>query len=108
MRRPHPTDLQRPIARAPIARLWAELYCLGLTFVFHGGNNHIRKAVTLLLFAVWGGITVGLSFESVSVVQPPFYSVITGLVFLIIGRMWDIEVDNFATMPTGQDDGDDE
>jgi len=109
MRRPDADDLTTAPSESLSERLYAELYCLGLAFVFHDGNNHVRKALTLLLFLVWGAVTVGLSFESVGTVQPPFYPVMTGIVFLIIGRMWNIEVNNFAGLRLGDErSGDDE
>lgn len=107
MRRPRPADARQSFADAPRVRLYAELYCFLLVFVFHSRNNHLRKAVTLLLVIVWGVITIGLSFDAFHVSSPPFYGTLTAAVFLILGRLWDIELTNFAQVGM-QSSGDDE
>lgn len=113
MHRPTPDDARCRFADSFRRRALAELYCLGLVFVFHGRNNHLRKAVTLLLVIVWGAITLGLAFDAVHVTSPPFYGTLTAIVFLILGRLWDIEFTNFAQVgisdgSTDDAEGDDE
>lgn len=83
-----------------------EAVALYLTFRFHDGNNHIRKALTLMLVTVWGIVTIGLTFEGIQTVEPPFYGILTAIVFLIVGRMWDIEVENFTNATIRTEDGD--
>lgn len=98
MRRPSPEDVtgDADTDGAVRRRILAEIYCLGLVFRFHHRNNHLRKAVTFAFVFVWLGITAALTFEQVPSVQPPFYHAFTALVFLIVGRMWDIEVQSLA------------
>jgi len=52
----------------------------------------VAKFVALLLVLAWTLITIGLAFEDVSVVQPPFYGIFTAVVFLLLGKLWDLEV----------------
>jgi len=57
-------------------------------------NGHkARKTITILFVVAWAVITLGLTFESLATVRPPFYGVFTAIVFLLVGRMWDIEVE---------------
>jgi hypothetical protein len=102
-----PEDTRESFRDAPLTRLRAELYCLGLVFWFWDGNNHARKAATIVLVSTWGVVTVGLTFDSLSTAKPPFYIVLTGIVFLIIGRMWDIQINNFAGVELNNDSGSD-
>lgn len=98
MLRPSPEDYADPPHSPTQAcrRIAVELYCLGLVFRFHHRNNHLRKATTMSLVFVWVAITLGLSFGFVDAVATPYYGVLTALVFAIVGRMWDIEVQTFA------------
>jgi len=50
----------------------------------------LAKFVAASLVVVWLTITVAVSFEHA--VVPPHWLPFTALVFLIVGRLWDIEV----------------
>lgn len=67
-----------------------------------------RKLITLAFVGVWAAITLGLAFESVATIQPPYYGLFTALVFLLVGRLWDIEVDRLLPTNTGFEDTSDE
>lgn len=64
----------------------------------HADNSAGRKVITLVFVVAWSVVTIGLAVENIEVVQPPFYGVFTAIVFLIIGRQWDIEVERL--LPT--------
>ncbi|WP_254768221.1 hypothetical protein [Salinilacihabitans rarus] len=52
-----------------------------------------RTLATLTLFAVWAGIVLGPMFTHA---DPPPYEIVVGvtsIVFLILGRMWGLEVE---------------
>lgn len=73
----------------------------------HAENSAGRKLITLVFVIAWAIVTLGLAFERIEVVAPPYYGVLTAIVFLIIGRQWDIEVERL--LPTaGQLTTDDE
>lgn len=57
-------------------------------------ESHIlAKAVALIFVSTWAVLTVLLALESIATVSPPFYGLFTAVVFLLIGRLWDLEVD---------------
>jgi len=56
------------------------------------------KIVAVIFTAAWVAITVALSLEPIPAVTPPFYGAFTAVVFLLIGRLWNIEVEQF--LPT--------
>jgi len=103
---PHPTDCRRRWTAAPHRRAYAELYCLALAFVFHEGNNHGRKLVTIVVVAVWAAIEVGAAFGYATV--PDQFLLFRVVVGVLIGRMWGIEINNFAGVEFShsEDDGD--
>jgi hypothetical protein len=57
------------------------------------------KAVAIMLVATWLVITLALSLEGVDAIAPPHYGLFTALVFLLIGKLWDLEVADI--LPTG-------
>jgi hypothetical protein len=59
----------------------------------------VAKLVALMLVATWLAITIALSVEGVDAVAPPYYGLFTALVFLLIGKLWDLEVGDL--LPTG-------
>lgn len=60
------------------------------TFVFHEENNDLRKFIVFVLIVTWATITVGIAFEEASVT--PTYSMLTALVWALVGRLWGGEV----------------
>ena len=50
----------------------------------------VAKLLAVALVFVWLTITVAVSFDRA--VVPPHWLPFTALVFLIVGRLWDIEV----------------
>jgi len=87
-------DVRRGFFEDPVRRLRAELYCLWLTFIVHEENNDARKAVTLVVVGVWGIMEVGSAF-GVAELPNQFY-LLRVVVGVLIGRMWGIEINNFA------------
>lgn len=73
----------------------AKLEVRGLwrTFMPHEENNNTRKAVTLILVLTWSILTIAMAFEDLATVSPPFYGLYTAVIFLIVGRLWNLEVE---------------
>lgn len=89
-----PMDVRRSIFDAPKRRLLAELYCLYLTFVFHEQNSDLRKLATLVLVGVWASIEVGAAFGVATLPDQFFF--LRLVIGVLIGRLWGIEINNFA------------
>mgnify|MGYP000075917202 CR=1 FL=1 len=92
----------------PLGRVRAELFCFMLVFRFHGQNNHLRKAVTIMLVFVWAVITLALTFDAIPAETPPYYAVLTAFVWAIVGRMWDFEINSFSDAIVDTQGGEDE
>jgi len=104
--KPTPKDARRPWHRQPLRRAYAELYCLLLTVVFHDGNNHGRKALTILLVVAWAAIEVGAAYGLATL--PDQFFVLRLVVGLVIGRMWGIEMNNLAGVEFSYSDAEDD
>jgi hypothetical protein len=90
----------------PLGRLYGEVYCLLLTVLFHDENNHGRKLLTILVVAVWAALEVGAGFGVARL--PDQFIFLRVVVGVLIGRMWGIEINNFAGIEFQySDDGDD-
>lgn len=96
---PRPDDVRRSFLDAPLARVRAELYCLYLTVRPHPDNNHARKAGTLIVILVWGVLEVGSAFGAANL--PSQFTFLRLFVGVLIGRMWGIEINNFAGVEFG-------
>lgn len=107
MKRPDPRDARTPFSDSPGRRLKAEAYTFLLTFLFHDNNNHLRKALTILLFGVWAILYTANSLDSVAVTLPDSFEFLTLFVGIVIARMWNIEFNNFAQLPGMGDSGGD-
>lgn len=110
MRRPDPTDVRASFSDAPIRRIYAECYTLGLTFIFHERNNHLRKALTMLVAVVWAVLEVANALDAIGVTLPPLFEFFRLFVMILIGRMWNIEINSFAELidsGDGSEGGDD-
>ena len=101
---PSPEDARAHPRDDPVARLKAEAYTFARVFVFHDDNNHIRKAVTLLAVAVWVALEVGSAYGLATL--PDGFWYLRLFVGILLGRMWNIEVNSFAEMALPKD-GDD-
>jgi hypothetical protein len=91
---PTPRDARRSFRDAPLHRAYAELYCLALTIIFHDGNNHGRKALTILVVGVWAALEVGAAYGAATL--PEQFFMLRVLVGVVVGRMWGIEFNNLA------------
>lgn len=89
-----PEDTRVAFRESPLRRIVAELYCLLLTFVFHPHNDNQRKAATLLVVGVWAAIEIGAAFGTATL--PEQFYFLRLVVGIVIGRMWGIEINNFA------------
>jgi hypothetical protein len=91
---PTPRDARRSFIDAPLRRAYCEVYCLALTLVFHDDNHDGRKALTILVVGVWALLEVGAAFGYASL--PDQFYLLRVVVGVLIGRMWGIEINNFA------------
>lgn len=100
---PTPRDARRSFLDAPVRRLYCEVYCLALTLIFHDGNHDGRKALTILVVGVWALLEVGAAFGAATLPNQFFF--LRLVVGVLIGRMWGIELNNFAGVEFAYDDG---
>lgn len=89
-----------PICTESMDRARIELICLWWALMPHEDNDAIPKIVALILVGLWSAITLSLTLEGVAAVAPPYYGVFTALVFLLVGRLWNIEAERL--LPTGK------
>ena len=78
-------DWSRPLDRARV-----ELYCLART-IMPDDETFERTVATIILMFVWAVIVVAPMFAGV---ERPRYEIVIGttaIVFLVLGKMWDIE-----------------
>ena len=85
----------------PVDRAKVELTCLARTLIPMPDDNGrlVAKLVAVVLVVLWSVVTLSLTFEGVDAVPPPHYGLFTAVVFLLVGRLWDIEVGDY--LPTG-------
>ena len=69
------------------------------------GRRVLAKFVAAILVILWSTITVAVSFERA--VVPPHWLPFTALVFLIVGRLWRIEVNSLLPGVYGSTDNSD-
>lgn len=75
-------------------RLKQEAKALALTFIPRDGNNHMRKVCGLTMLAFWIAWTALITthhawLEGAHTVGA--YTATTAFVFLMLGKLWDIE-----------------
>lgn len=102
-------DLARPWIHAPWRRLGIELRALKLTCLTVPENNDARKYITLVFVLTWATLTVLIGTERVPDPSAVYYGPFTALVFLLVGRMWGVEVERLLAgfnVPTESDDDD--
>jgi len=68
-------------------------------------SRFVAKLIALLLVLTWSLITILLSLGAVSTSVPPYWLPFTALVFLLVGRLWDIEVSGLLPGTTGSGGG---
>lgn len=90
----------------PSRRARIEAHGLARCFYPHKDNNSTRKYSTLALFALWATITAGIAFGYAESTQ--VYMIMTMVVWLILGRMWNIEVGRLMPMEWEELPDDDE
>jgi hypothetical protein len=90
----------KPNTDDPLERAKIELICLGRTLMPHEDNDAIPKIIALILVGLWSAITLALTLEGVDAVAPPYYGLFSALVFLLVGRLWNIEVERL--LPTSK------
>jgi hypothetical protein len=78
-----------------MGRVRVELYCFLLIFRFHDNNNHLRKAVTIMVVLVWAVLEISIALNLGSV--PDSLSWLRLFVGLLLARMWNIELNSFAS-----------
>ena len=91
---PNPEDARVHPRDDPLRRLKAEAYCFARAFYFHDQNNHLRKAITLLVVIVWMALEIGAAYGWATL--PEHFLYLRLFVGVLLGRMWDIEVNSFA------------
>lgn len=79
--------------RTPIEQARIEARGLLRVFMPHEDNSLTKKILTISFVSVWLLITVGLAFQDIGTIAPPHYGIFTAIVFLIVGKQWDIEVE---------------
>ena len=91
----------------PLKRLRAEGVCLR-TAIMPSPKRPLRTVVTLLFLLTWMVLVLGPAFGHTDPVRYELLVGITAIVFLILGRMWDLEVQrvlsNGLTISTGSSD----
>jgi len=55
----------------------------------------VEKVVALLLVTVWSLVFLGLSFEAFDATEPRFWGVFSAIVFILVGKLWDLEVQKY-------------
>ena len=94
-----------PRTRDSLYRAKIELICLGRTLM-PDDDSFERTIATLILFGVWATMVVGPMFYPSA--EPPAWELqlgITAVAFLVLGRMWDIEVERVLDGVTISTDG---
>jgi hypothetical protein len=100
-----PRDVHARIDDQPLKRIYAELWCLFWAMVPHEGNHKARTLGTLAVVLVWGSIEVGAAFDYATLPNQFFF--LRLVVGVIIGRMWGVEINNFAGVEFAYGDGSD-
>ncbi|AFZ73028.1 hypothetical protein [Natronobacterium gregoryi] len=95
----------KPNTDDPLYRAKIELICLGRTLM-PDDESFERTVATLVLFGVWATIVIGPMFFPEA--EPPRGELqisITAVAFLVLGRMWDLEIERVLDGVTISTDG---
>lgn len=57
-----------------------------------------EKIIALLLVTVWAAGTLAMTLTGIETTVPPHWPYFTALVFLLVGKLWDLEVQKY--LPT--------
>ena len=71
-------------------------------------DEHVRvvqKITGTLLVIAWLVGTLALTIDAVDASIPPYWLPFTAIVFLLIGKLWDLEVEKYIPGGTGGPDG---
>lgn len=60
-----------------------------------------EKAVALLLVVVWSTVTLAMTFTAIETTVPPHWPYFTAIVFLLVGKLWDLEVQKYLPGSNG-------
>lgn len=93
---------QKPTHCRPDESLTDHLRCLPRGLVPMPDDESSRtaeKLIALLLVTVWAAGTLAMTFSAVETTVPPHWPYFTALVFLLVGKLWDLEVQKY--LPTG-------
>lgn len=93
-----------PWLRDPITQLKRETVALSRCFFIHSTNNNFRKLTLLVLLGVWVAVSLGIRTGSFFGTIP--YTILTALVFTIIGRQWGLEISGITPQISITDGGD--
>jgi len=86
-------DIEDLVATASDVSWWKRQCLAGvLVFVPHSDNNNVKKILTVGLFTVWSVLTIGEAAAYLTL-QPLPYGMVSALVFSIIAKQHDIELD---------------
>lgn len=95
----------KPNTDDPLHRAKIELICLGRTLM-PDDDSLERTIATLVLFGVWATVVIGPMFFPEAEPPPGELQLgITAVAFLVLGRMWDLEVERVLDGVTISTDG---
>lgn len=55
----------------------------------------VEKLVAVVLVFVWSTVYLGTAFDAVAVTQPEYWGIFSAVVFTLVGKLWDLEIDKF-------------
>jgi len=64
----------------------------------------VEKLIALILVLAWTAATLAMTFAAVETTVPPYWMPFTALVFLLVGRLWNIEVERLLPVDRGGGD----
>lgn len=53
----------------------------------------VEKIIAFVLVSAWTAGTLAMTFTAVKTTVPPYWMPFTALVFLLVGRLWNLEVE---------------
>ena len=94
----------RPQSDDPLYRAKIELVCLGRTLM-PDEETLERTIATIVLFGVWAAVVLGPMFFDANPPPGELQVGITAFAFLVLGRMWNLEVERVLNGITISTDG---
>jgi len=86
-------DLLAPWLAHPRLRAAVEIRALWRTCTTAPDNNDARKYATAILVLTWSVLTVLIALQRVPDPSAVFYGPFTAFVWILVGRMWGVEVE---------------